>query len=611
MRTLGDLVEHVPHGYVDRAEATEIAELRIGQAATIVAEVRTARVRPTRRRNLRIVEATVADGSGAIKATWFNQAWLGEQLRPGRRLLLSGRHDRQGFRVDAHEFLDQRAGEGEGGGIRSATRPGRLPASTRRASSRVHPAGDGLRVQRIREWAWEALALAPDVLEPLPAELRAERRFPGAADARIAIHFPRDPGDVELARARLAYEELFLHQAALLIRKGERRGELAAQALGSPGEEVGAWVAGLPFELTADQRRAREEIDSDLDSAAPMQRLLMGEVGSGKTVLALYAMLRAREAGAQAALMAPTETLAEQHFATLETLLAGSPVPIGLLTGSTLGARRRETLARMATGELPLIVGTHALIEPTVEFARLAVVVVDEQHRFGVAQRRALDGKGPDGLAPHVLHMTATPIPRTLSLTAYGDLDTTTLRELPAGRRPISTWVVGEERREGAYRFIRDRLDEGRQAYVVCPLVSESEKQQAKAATSEAARLASGELAGYEIEVLHGQMPAAAKSAAMARFGSGEAQVLVATSVIEVGIDVANASVMLIEGADRYGLSQLHQLRGRIGRGEHESHCILFADPESDRARARLEAIGSGARRLRARRGRSVAPRGG
>ncbi|MCL4288290.1 MAG: DEAD/DEAH box helicase, partial [Thermoleophilia bacterium] len=310
----------------------------------------------------------------------------------------------------------------------------------------------------------------------------------------------------------------------------------------------------------------------------------------GKTVVALYAMLRALEAGGQAALMAPTETLAGQHFATLEALLAGAPVPIGLLTGSTPAARRRSTLDRLASGELPLLVGTHALIESAVRFARLTVAVVDEQHRFGVEQRRALDDKGAEH-APHVLHMTATPIPRTLSLTAFGDLDVAALRELPAGRQPVRTWLVGEERRDGAYGFIRERLREGRQAYVVCPLVVDSERDQAKAATSEAERLAGGELCDFEVEVLHGQMPAAQKAAAMGRFAAGEADVLVATSVVEVGIDVANASVMLIEDADRYGLSQLHQLRGRVGRGEHESQCILFADPEGGRARTRLEAF--------------------
>jgi ATP-dependent DNA helicase RecG len=288
--------------------------------------------------------------------------------------------------------------------------------------------------------------------------------------------------------------------------------------------------------------------------------------------------------------MAPTETLAEQHAATLNRLL-GPFVPFTLLTGSARAAGRREALSRLASGELSIVVGTHALIEESVEFARLGVAVVDEQHRFGVRQRAALDAKGPGGAAPHALHMTATPIPRTLSLTAYGDLDSTVLRELPAGRKPVKTWVVGEEKRDGAYEFIRGRLREGRQAFVVCPLVSESEKLQATAATVEAERLANGEFADFQVALLHGQMPTPEKSAAMERFAAGEADLLVATSVIEVGIDVSNAAVMLIEGADRYGLSQLHQLRGRIGRGEHESQCILFADPESERAKMRLEAI--------------------
>jgi ATP-dependent DNA helicase RecG len=588
LRTIGDLIEHYPHDRVDRTVVTAIADLVPGRPATVQVEVRSVRLRPTRRRNLRIVEATVFDATGSIAVTWFNQAWLAERLKPGVRLLLSGRLDDRGFRPEAFEILGGAdAVEGRADPVRDVGLP---PAGVHTTGIvPVHPSGEGLRVQRIREWVWTALALAPAVLEPLPAALRARHGFPGAADARVAIHFPRTRDDVGPARARLVYEELFLHQAALQVRRGERRSVAAAAGLDRPGDLVAGWVGSLPFDPTADQRTAFAEIDADLEQARPMQRLLMGEVGSGKTVVALYAMLRALESGRQAALMAPTETLAEQHFATLEALLAGMPVPIGLLTGSTSAARRRDLLARLETGELPLVVGTHALIEPAVRFARLAVVVVDEQHRFGVEQRRALDGKGTE--APHVLHMTATPIPRTLSLTAFGDLDATVLRELPAGRRPVKTWLVGEERRAGAYAFIRDRLVEGRQAFVVCPLVSDSDKDQAKAATTEAERLARGEFRDFAVEVLHGQMPSAEKARAMARFADGTADVLVATSVIEVGIDVPNASVMLIEGADRYGLSQLHQLRGRIGRGEHDSQCILFADPESERARARLEAV--------------------
>jgi ATP-dependent DNA helicase RecG len=325
-----------------------------------------------------------------------------------------------------------------------------------------------------------------------------------------------------------------------------------------------------------------------------MQRLLMGDVGSGKTVVAVYAMLRALESGRQAAMMAPTETLAEQHAATLDALLGaveGASIPFALLTGATTTARRRETLGRLESGELGLVVGTHALIEPDVHFASLAVCVVDEQHRFGVRQRAALDAKGPGDAAPHVLHMTATPIPRTLSLTAYGDLDSTAIRELPAGRRPIKTWVVGEEKRAGAYEFIRERLREGRQAYVVCPLVADSEKLRAKAAGVEAERLRKGEFAAFEVGLLHGQMTSREKAAAMDAFVSGATDVLVATTVIEVGIDVPNATVMLIEGAERFGLSQLHQLRGRVGRGAHESQCILFADVDGGLAKRRMDAI--------------------
>ena len=317
-----------------------------------------------------------------------------------------------------------------------------------------------------------------------------------------------------------------------------------------------------------------------------MQRLLMGEVGSGKTAVALHAMLRAAESSSQAALMAPTETLAEQHLLTIDRLLGGL-ASVELLTGSTSARRRRELLGRLSSGELSLVVGTHALIEDSVEFRDLAVCVVDEQHRFGVRQRAALDAKAPGELAPHVLHMTATPIPRTLSLTAYGDLDATVLRELPAGRRPVETFVVdGARARTRAYERIREEIGQGRQCFVVCPLVEESETLQARAATVEAERLAATEFSGQRVALIHGQMPSAEKAEAMRSFAGGDADVLVATSVIEVGIDVPNATVMLIEAAERYGLSQLHQLRGRVGRGGHGSVCILFGDPKLPRLKA-------------------------
>ena len=582
LETLGDLLWHLPHGYRDRSNVLKIGELRIGEEATVLVEVRKARVRPTRNRRLRIVEAEVADDSGATKAIWFNQAWLLERLRPGTRLLLSGKLDRSAFKVSAHEIIGA-----DGIRERGIHTVGLVP---------VHSVTEGLSADRVREWVWSCAGLGRDSIDALPAEIRSEHHLAGTADALASAHFPWSAEHAEEARRSLAFEELFLHQIALAARRKGREDERPGIPLDPSAELTRAWLASLPFEPTAGQRKAFAEIDEDLGSGRPMQRLLMGEVGSGKTVVAVYAMLRAVESGHQAALMAPTETLAEQHAHTLNGLLASTHLPFTLLTGATKAAARRDALGQLESGELSLIVGTHALIEPDVRFARLAVCIVDEQHRFGVKQRAALDAKGPeleDGTraAPHVLHMTATPIPRTLSLTAYGDLDATTLRELPAGRRPVKTWAVGEEKREGAYEFVRERLREGRQAFFVCPLVEGSEKLEAKAASEEAERLAKGEMRDFRVALLHGQMHSREKAAAMEAFAGGEADVLVATSVVEVGIDVPNATVMVVEGAERYGLSQLHQLRGRVGRGEHESYCILFGDPASDTARRRLEAI--------------------
>ena len=439
----------------------------------------------------------------------------------------------------------------------------------------------------MRSLVSEARPLARAEVEPLPARLRVEEGLPERPAVLDAVHFPDTEDDEQGARRRLAFEELFLLQLAVAGRRRARREGRKARPLAARGVIVDRWRWSLPFELTGDQVSAIGEIDADLARERPMQRLLMGEVGSGKTAIALAAMLRAVENGAQAAFMAPTETLAEQHHRTLDSLLGGH-MPVELLTGSTGAARRRELLDRLASGALQLVVGTHALIEAPVEFRDLAVVVVDEQHRFGVRQRAALDAKAPDGLAPHALHMTATPIPRTLSLTAYGDLDATVLRELPRGRQPVETYVVdGARARARAYERIREEIAAGRQCFVVCPLVEESEVLQAKAATAEFERLRTTEFADQRVELIHGQMPSKQKAAAMEKFAAGKADVLVATSVIEVGIDVPNATVMLIEAAERYGLSQLHQLRGRVGRGEHPSICVLFGDP----ALPRLEAI--------------------
>jgi ATP-dependent DNA helicase RecG len=450
-----------------------------------------------------------------------------------------------------------------------------------------YPATEGLSSTQILAMVRAHAGALADVPEPLPAELRVAEELPGRRCALTAVHLE---GDVEqaLGRRRLAFDELLLVQLALLRRRRLRRAGSRAPALDEAPSLSARWLAErLPFAPTADQRRAMEEVDADLGGSRPMQRLLMGEVGSGKTVVALYTLLRAVEQGYQGALMAPTEPLAEQHFATIQALMPGEAVPIGLLTGSTPGRRRTDLLGKLGSGELSLVVGTHALIEEPVRFASLGVAVVDEQHRFGVRQRAALDAKAPEGWSPHVLHMTATPIPRTLALSQYGDLDFTVLRELPKGRQPIQTHLcTTEAERTRAYDRMREELRAGRQAFVVCPLVSESETLAARAATAEFERLRAGELRDFRVVLMHGQLRPADKVEVMRAFAAGEADVLVATTVIEVGIDVPNATVMLVEDAERYGISQLHQLRGRIGRGEHASLCLLFGPKGSARLRA-------------------------
>jgi ATP-dependent DNA helicase RecG len=594
--TVGDLLLRFPHSHRDRT-VVPVASLEPKVQTTIRVEVLADASRPFRKKGLSILTVKVGDDSGSVRATWFNQPWLAQKMTAGTGLLLTGSRDKRGFRVSEYEFVSSqpRVLSEEKGGL--ADSPVRTPPSPPPPAGEgqklvpVHPATEQLKAQRIRQWVEQAVRWVGNVPEALPAEMRVRRGLAGVADAIESVHFPEGPEDVEQGRERLAFEELFLYQAILATRKRSHRASRPAPRLGKPGDAVARWIASLPFEPTPDQVKAFDEIDSDLDSGEPMQRLLMGEVGSGKTVVALYSMLRALEAGFQAVLMAPTETLAEQHAVTLGKLLAEEATPFALLTGATPAARRREALDRLASGELGLIVGTHALIEPDVEFARLGLCVVDEQHRFGVEQRRALDSKGVEGMAPHVLHMTATPIPRSLSLTAYGDLDTTALHQLPAGRQPVETRLVDENDRAAAYELLRTELREGRQAFVVCPLVEESEKMQGKAAEKEAARLKAEELAGFSVGVIHGQMPSARKAEAMEAFAAGITDVLVATTVIEVGIDVPNATVMIIEGAERYGVSQLHQLRGRVGRGAHASHCLLFPEDAGGMARRRLKAV--------------------
>ncbi len=604
LRSVGELLEHLPS---DSREARTVAALRAGEQATVSVEVRTISARAVRRRGMRpLVEASVFDASGRMRATFFNQPWLVERYPPGTRLLLHGRADaRGGFSVSHHAL-----GADAGSAVLAGAGAGDSDAVAH------YPATEGVTSTQLLTLVGGARSALGDVPEVLSAATRVSEGMADRASALAAMHFPRLPGDLETGRRRLAFEELLLTQLAFLRRRAARRARTGAAVLADPGTLAERWLeSGLPFALTGDQRRAAEAIARDLSQRAPMQRLLMGEVGSGKTVLALYAMLRAVGHGRQAALMAPTETLAEQHFATIQGLLGDEPLSTALLTGSTPAARRRDILGKLASGELSLIVGTHALIEPDVRFHELAVAVIDEQHRFGVRQRAALGerdstkARSGSTLAPHTLHMTATPIPRTLALARYGDLDTSTLRELPRGRQPIETRLVsGEQERARAYEELRAELAAGRQAYVVCPLIDDPEAlapglaaadsetvssmpdSGLRAASAELQRLRKGELAGHELALLHGGMRPREKQEAMAAFASGKADVLVATTVIEVGIDVPNATVMLIENAERFGISQLHQLRGRVGRGEHRSRCLLVGPPDAG-ASGRLGAL--------------------
>jgi ATP-dependent DNA helicase RecG len=556
LRTVGDLLRHAPFRYEPAAPELRIAELFGEEEAAITGVVRRSRKRRTRR--VTIVTARVEDESGQIDAVWFNQDWLVEKLTPGTRVRLRGQRRRQDFVVKSYDL-------GE--------------AAQTADFAPVYPASEDVTNKRLRAFTEAALAYAGDLPDLVPAVLRARLELPIARDALVALHRPRSENEAERGRRRLAFDELLELQLALALARREREGA-QAPALGEPGELLGRYRGTLPFTLTEHQERAISELDHDLARTAPMQRLLQGDVGSGKTVVALYALLRAVESGYRSALMAPTETLAEQHFLTIEPICAQLGVRAALLTGHIKGG----------VEDAQVVVGTHALIQEGVDLSDLAVAVVDEQHRFGVEQRKAL----AEGRTPHVLHMTATPIPRTLALTLYGDLAVSEIAKPPADRKPIVTRWIPQEKSSEAYTRLRRLLEEGRQAYVVCPVIEESESRRARAAEAEADRLRRAELTGFRVGCLHGRLRPADRRGLMAQFKARELDVLVATTVIEVGVDVPNATVMIVQEADRFGLAQLHQLRGRVGRGAEQSFCLLVSrakDELTDAARARLEAM--------------------
>ena len=558
LHTIGDLLSHRPFRYEAAAPEVPIADLLAGEEEVAIAGevVRTSVRRP--RRRLAIVQARIADETGEVTAVWFNQVWLAEKLKPGTHVRLRGQLRRNEFTVRSYDLNG---------------------ASATADFAPVYPASEEVTVKKLRDLAGKALEHARDLPDFVPAIIKERRRLPLRTDALAALHRPRNEQEAEQGRRRLALDELLVLQVGLARRRRGREEE-RAPALDEPGELTARYRDLLPFQLTPHQERAIEEIDADLAKPTPMERLLQGEVGSGKTVVALYALLRAVEAGKRGALMAPTETLAEQHFLTLEDPCRELGVEVALLTRSV----------KDDPASAQILVGTHALIQEGVDLSEVAVAVVDEQHRFGVEQRRAITG----GQSPHVLHMTATPIPRTLALTVYGDLSVSEIAKPPANRKPVKTAWVMEDRSSEAYRRLRKHLDDGRQAYVVCPLIEESETSVARAAEREAERLRKGELKGYRVGLLHGRLRPAERRELMAQFKARELDVLVATTVIEVGVDVPNATIMIVQEADRFGLAQLHQLRGRVGRGAEQSYCLLVSRPKealTDSAQARLEAL--------------------
>ena len=591
VKTIGDLLYFFPTRYDDYSALKTINQLEFGNQVTIIGRVASVRKQRTKG-TVMLLKVVVEDLSGMIECSWFStDRFVDSMMRQfeiGREIVVSGKVSeymgRLVFQQPTYEPAEKEWVTG--GNIVPVYRltEGLQPLLLRRVMKRVS-----------EYWSQRVTEFVPD-------EVRRALNLMSLSDALREIHFPRDPRMQEQSRRRLAFDELFILQLAIQQQRLRWRGEPAqAMRIGEPTRD--RLMAAAPFKLTGAQERAIRRIHGDMLQNAAMHRLLQGDVGAGKTVVAAVAMAMAATAGTQSALMAPTEILAEQHFRSLSKLFAGmgniidsegyanpKPINIALLTGGTKAAERRTIYAGLQDGSIHVAIGTHALIQDTVEFKNLGLVVIDEQHRFGVQQRSALRQKGRE-LSPHTLVMTATPIPRTLALTMYGDLDNTILDEMPPGRQPITTHWFTPAERERAYSFVRAQVDQGQQVFVICPLVEESDKIEAKAAVEEHARLQKDIFPKYKLGLLHGRMKSSEKDEVMSAFAANETQILVSTSVVEVGIDVPNATVMMIEGANRFGLSQLHQFRGRVGRGAHASYCLLIADSTGAVGDERLQAI--------------------
>jgi len=586
IQTAEDMLYYLPARYEDRSNFTAIKDLRAGEPQTVRGEVITFGTRLTKARQY-VFQMALTDQTGFIHAVWFNQPYLKDYFKKGDRVVLHGK-------VERHEKLQIVQPEYE------IVKEDDVDSLNMGRIVPVYASTAGLAQRYLRSLVDEAILKCQKLLhESLPTYILARERLVDIKFAIRNIHFPSTFENLEKAYRRIVFEEFFMLQLALALKKKDMKKEegLSHKVGGGLGDSL---VKSLAFELTGAQKKAIADIERDMSSSRPMNRLLEGDVGSGKTVVAAYALLVTVQNGFQGVMMAPTEVLARQHFIVLSELLMPLGINVALLIGGIDEKMRGQIYSEILEGKVNIIVGTHALIQEPVAFKKLGLAVIDEQHKFGVTQRAALKQKGYN---PHILVMTATPIPRTLALTVYGDLDISIIRELPKGRKPIATYWVEEEKREKVYNFIKEELEKGRQAYVVCPLIKEGPGAPAHETAGGAGRgkgrgaedifekLKNEIFSNYRVGLLHGRMNSKEKEQAMKDFKKGKIDLLVSTVVIEVGVDVANASVMLIENAERFGLAQLHQLRGRIGRGEHESYCILLADPKTDEARGRLKAI--------------------
>ncbi len=589
IRTVLDLLQHYPRRYLDRTRQARIGELVPGDEATVLGTVRRAGTRQLRGRRT-LTEVVIEDDTGKLTLAFFNQRWRERQLKPGMEVLVHGRHDvYRGIPQMTSPVVDL-----------VGNRTGRIVP--------VYPQSEkaGVTTFDLATFVEEALKRCRPrgFADPVPGSVLDRFDFVTREAALRGIHLPESMAEKDEARRRLVFDELLRVQLELVRRKRRLERETAGVTHETGGELVRRFHEALPFPLTGAQQRVIAEIDADLERAHPMHRLLQGDVGSGKTVVAVTALLTAVQGGFQGALMAPTEVLAEQHHLGVthmlgelsvpdpSTLLGDRPLRVELLTNTVGAAERRRILADLAAGQVDVVIGTHALIQEAVDYRALGVVVIDEQHRFGVEQRAALRDKGDDAAAPDVLVMTATPIPRTAAMTVYGDLDVSVLDELPPGRTPIGTsWARGPIEEAAVWQSVREEVAAGRQAYVVCPLIDESEVLDVRSAEDTFVALRDDQLAGLRLGLLHGRVTPAEKEATMDLFRSGSLDVLVATTVIEVGVDVPNATVMVVLDADRFGLAQLHQLRGRVGRGAHASRCFLVGEPATGDGEARIEAL--------------------